>query len=331
MNDYSLKKKAAIISLSIGLGMFIFKMIAYLITGSAAIFSDAAESVVHVMATGMALFSIILSAKPPDDSHPYGHGNVEYFSAGIEGLLILIAAIFIIYESTLSIINGPELQKLGIGAIIITIASTVNLLLGTYLIKTGKKTNSLTLIADGKHVLTDSITSFGVIAAVLIVIITDILIFDPIIAILVALNILFTGWKLIREAIGGLMNEANPELLEKVCNKLISLKKDYWIDIHEFRFWQSGNKLFLDFHLILPYYFTIKQTHQEENEIEAELENNFPNTDLKIHLDFCVPELCKYCNYSDCKVRTAEKSRDFIWDVNKLTGKPIYLKEEADH
>jgi cation diffusion facilitator family transporter len=330
MDDNNLKKKAAIISLSIGVGMFVFKMIAYLITGSAAIFSDAAESVVHVMATGMALFSIILSSKPPDDSHPYGHGNVEYFSAGIEGILILIAAIFIIYESTLSIISGPQLQKLGIGAIIITIASTVNLLLGTYLIQTGRKTNSLTLVADGKHVLTDSVTSFGVIAAVVIVMITDILILDPIIAIIIALNIVFTGWKLIREAIGGLMNEANPELLKKVCDKLILIKKDYWIDIHELRFWQSGDKLFLDFHLILPYYFNIKQTHQEENNIEEELKNNFPKTELKIHLDFCVPELCKYCNYSDCQVRTEAKSIEFKWDENKLSGGPIYLRSKTN-
>lgn len=327
MDNNQLKKKAAILSLSVGLAMFIFKVAAYIITGSAAIFSDAAESVVHVMATGMALFSIILSAKPPDESHPYGHGNVEYFSAGIEGLLILVAAIFIIYESTISIINGPQLQKLGVGAIIITIASTVNLWLGTYLVRIGRKTNSLTLVADGKHVLTDSITSFGVIAAVVIVLITDIVILDPVIAIIIALNILYTGWKLIREAIGGLMNEANPELLKKVCDKIVSLKKNYWIDIHELRFWESGDKLFLDFHLILPYYFNIKQTHQEENELEAELRNSFPNTELKIHLDFCVPELCKYCNYSDCEVRTEIKSKSFIWDVNKLTGSPIYLKD----
>ncbi len=327
MENNQLKKKAAILSLSVGVGMFIFKIAAYLITGSAAIFSDAAESVVHVMATGMALFSIILSSKPADESHPYGHGNVEYFSAGIEGILILVAAIFIIYESTIAIINGPQLQKLGIGAIIITIASTVNLLLGTYLIRTGRKTNSLTLVADGKHVLTDSVTSFGVIAAVIIVLITDIMLLDPIIAILIALNILYTGWKLIRQAIGGLMNEANPELLEKIGNKLISLKKNYWIDIHELRFWESGDKLFLDFHLILPYYFTIKQTHQEENEIEAELRESFPNTELKIHLDFCVPELCKYCSYTDCNVRSDIKSRDFKWDVNKLTGVPIYIRD----
>jgi cation diffusion facilitator family transporter len=324
MENFQLKKRAAIISLSIGIGMFVFKIGAYLITGSAAIFSDAAESVVHVLATGMALFSIILSSKPADDSHPYGHGNIEFFSAGIEGLLILIAAIFIIYESIGSIIAGPKLHQLGIGAIIITLASTVNLLLGNYLIRTGKKTNSLTLVADGKHVLTDSITSFGVIAGVLLVMLTDILLLDPIIAIVVALNILFTGWKLIRESVGGLMIEANPVILKKLSDTLIHAKKDYWIDIHELRFWQSGDKLFIDFHLILPYYFNIKQAHDEENFIESELQKVFSNVDSKIHLDYCLPDLCKFCNYQTCTVRSEIKSRSINWNINKLTGKPVY-------
>ena len=324
LNSYtgqlSIRKRAAIISLVVGFSMFFFKISAYLLTGSSAIFSDAAESVVHVLATSMALYSIILSSRPADDSHPYGHGNVEYFSAGIEGILIAFAAIFIIYEGVVAIIEGPELQQLGIGAIVITFASVVNLLLGKFLIQTGKKTNSLTLIADGKHVLTDSITSFGVIIAVLLVIITDIQILDPIIAILVALNILFTGWKLIRESIGGSMNEVKPETLKKLSDKLISIKKEYWIDIHELRFWHSGDKVFIDFHLILPYYFNIKQTHEEENLIEAEIQNEFPLADLKLHLDYCIPQLCRFCSYNECEVRSENKTVQFDWNMNKLIG-----------
>lgn len=325
-DQLTIRKKAAIISLIVGFGMFFFKIGAYLITGSAAIFSDAIESIVHVMATSMALYSIILSSRPADESHPYGHGNVEYFSAGIEGFLIAVAAIVIIYESVVAILVGAELKQLGIGAIIITIASVVNLILGNYLIRTGKKTNSLTLVADGKHVLTDSITSFGVIAAVLLVIFTGIELLDPIIAILVALNILYTGYKLIRESIGGLMNEVKPETLNKLSNKLVSIKKDYWIDIHELRFWQSGDKVFIDFHLILPYYFNIKQTHEEENEIEAELQKDFSQADLKIHLDYCIPQLCKFCNYTECDKRGDNKSEIFTWDVRKLTGQPVYKR-----
>lgn len=323
-NQIKLRKKAAVISLIIGLSMFVFKITAYLITGSAAIFSDAAESIVHVLATGMALFSIFLSSRPADNSHPYGHGNIEYFSAGIEGLLIIIAAVVIIYEGVNSIIAGPELKQLGIGAVVITLASIVNLLLGNYLIRTGKKTNSITLVADGKHVLTDSITSFGVIIAVILVIITGIMLLDPIIAILVALNILFTGYKLIRESIGGLMNEVDQQKLDKLTDKLISIKKDYWIDIHELRFWQSGDRVFIDFHLILPYFFNIKQTHEEEAFIRKELQKDFERTDLKVHLDYCISDLCKFCSYDECKVRKEVKSRDFSWNQSKLVGEPIY-------
>ena len=319
-----LRKKAAIMSLIVGLSMIVFKIGAYLITGSAAIFSDAAESIVHVLATLMALFSIYLSSRPADSSHPYGHGNVEYFSAGIEGLLIVIAAIVIIIESVSSIIAGPELKQLGVGAIVIFFASVVNLILGNYLIRTGKKTNSLTLVADGKHVLTDSITSFGVIIAVILVILTDIELLDPIIAILVALNILITGYKLIRESIAGLMNEVDQKMLDKLTDKIISIKKDYWIDIHELRFWQSGDKIFIDFHLILPYFFNIKQTHDEESYIRSELQKDFPHAELKIHFDYCIDDLCKFCNYKDCKFRKEEKSKSFVWDQKKLIGPPIY-------
>jgi len=320
----NLRKKAAYISLSIGIGMFFIKMTAFFITGSVAIFSDAAESVVHVAATAMALFSIILSSKPADESHLYGHGNVEYFSAGVEGFLIVLAAGFIIYQAIVDIIAGPTIESLSIGVIFISAAGIINLGLGYYLIKTGKNTNSITLIADGKHVLTDAVTSIGVIIGITLVIVTDFVLIDPLLAIIVAFNILFTGYKLIRESIGGLMLETNPETLKKISDKLISIKKEYWIDIHELRYWQSGDKMYIDFHLILPYYFTIEQSHKEEKFIDDELEKEFPNSQIKIHFDYCIPELCKFCGYLKCKVRKEEKKIDFEWNTEKSRGPAIY-------
>ena len=323
-DQLNLRKKAAYISLAIGIGMFITKMTAYLITGSVAIFSDAAESVVHIGATGMALFSIILSSKPADESHLYGHGNIEYFSAGAEGLLIIIAAGYIIYEAVMSLINGPTLESLSIGVIFIAAAGFVNLALGYYLITTGKKTNSITLIADGKHVLTDAITSIGVLIGIVLVLITDFILLDPIIAIIVAINIVFTGYKLIRESIGGLMLETNPEILKLISNILIAMKRDYWIDLHELRYWQSGDRTFMDFHLILPYYFTIEQSHKEEKRIDDELEKEYPNSQIKIHFDYCNYDLCKYCGYQKCNVRKEEKKINFDWNVEKLVGNAVY-------
>jgi cation diffusion facilitator family transporter len=324
IEQINLRKKAANISLAVGIGMFITKMTAYFITGSVAIFSDAAESVVHVAATGMALFSIILSSKPADKTHLYGHGNVEYFSAGVEGFLILLAAGVIIFTAVGDIIAGPTLESLNIGVIFISAAGVVNLGLGFYLVRTGKKTNSITLVADGKHVLTDAYTSIGVLVGVILVMITGYLLLDPILAIIVAVNIVFTGYKLIRESVGGLMLETNPEMLKKISDKLISMKKNYWIDIHELRYWQSGDRTFIDFHLILPYYFTIEQSHKEEKIIDEELEKDFPNSQIKIHFDYCVPELCKFCGYDICKVRTEEKKINFEWNVEKSAGKAVY-------
>ena len=320
----NLRKKAAYLSLAVGISMFITKMTAYFITGSVAIFSDAAESVVHVAATGMALFSIILSSKPADETHLYGHGNVEYFSAGVEGFLIVFAAGVIIYQAILDIIAGPTLESLSIGVIFISAAGIVNLALGYYLIRTGKKTNSLTLVADGKHVLTDAITSIGVLVGITLVLITDYVMLDPILAIIVALNIVFTGYKLIRESIGGLMLETNPEILKTISDRLISIRKDYWIDLHELRYWQSGDKTFMDFHLILPYYFTIEQSHNEEKRIDEELQKEYPNSQIKIHFDYCNYDLCKFCGYEKCDVRKEEKRINFNWDIQKLAGDAIY-------
>lgn len=321
---YKIKKRAAYLSLTVSFVLFFAKMGAYLITGSAAVFSDAAESIVNILATIMAIISIIISTKPADDSHKYGHGNIEYFSAGIEGTLILVAAVIIIFQSVSDLIQGVELHSLNIGLIVIGLAGLINLLLGYYLIRTGRKTDSLTLIADGKHILTDSVTSLGVLVGIFLVIITEISILDPLVAIAVALNILKTGYSLIRVSIGGLMMETDPAMLEKISDFLAQIRKNYWIDIHELRYWKSGDKLFTDFHLILPCYLTIEQTHKEEKEIEEKLENELKNSQIKIHFDYCKPELCRFCGYSTCEIRKEERSVNFEWDVQKLTGEAIF-------
>jgi cation diffusion facilitator family transporter len=325
-NNIKTKKRAAWISLIIGLGMLLGKLAAFYITGSSAIFSDAAESVVHVAATSMALFSIYLSSKPADESHLYGHGNIEYFSAGIEGFLIVIAAISIIYFSIEDLLQGVKTEQLGTGTVIIAAAGIINLFLGFYLVKIGKSTNSLTLIADGKHVLTDSFTSIGVVSGLVIVLLTDFLFLDPIIAIIVAINILITGYKLIRGSIGELMNETDKEMLLAISDQLCSIRKDYWIDIHHLRFWKSGENIFMDFHLILPYYYSIKQSHLEEEFIEDKLQEIFSNSGVRIHMDYCKDECCKFCELQTCTERKELKSISFDWDYKKFIANPIYVE-----
>ena len=319
------KKRVAWISLLVGVGMFISKFSAYLITGSSAIFSDAAESVVHVAATIMALYSIYLSAKPADDSHLYGHGNVEFFSAGVEGLLIFIAAITIIYFSVDDLLHGVSTKSLDVGTAVIGVAGLINLFLGLFIVKKGKDTNSLTLIADGKHVLTDSYTSIGVVIGLTLVLITGVLVLDPIIAIIVASNILITGFKLMRESIGGLMNETDKQTLELISSTLKNIRKEYWIDIHHLRFWKSGDLVVIDFHFLLPFYFTIKESHLEENYIENEMEKIFPNCSVRIHMDYCNERACKFCENKNCSERKEPHLIDYSWTTELMIGDPVYI------
>jgi len=322
-DNFHLKKRAALLSLIIGLLIFGVKIVAYLLTNSSAIFSDAAESVVHIMATVMALYSIILSAKPADESHLYGHGNVEYFSAGIEGTLIIIAAATIIYKSIISITAGVQPKALDFGTLLIGFAGVVNLALGFYLIEKGKKTNSITLIADGKHVLTDSFTSIGIVVGLTLVVVTKFYLFDPIIALIVALNIIVTGVKLVRQSIGGLMNETDKELLNQIVNLLNKIRKPYWIDLHHLRFWTSAEKVYIDFHLSVPYYLSIKDSHLEEDFIREALEKEIPESDVRIHFDYCDEILCEYCDFAGCEVRKKPKNKNLNWTIQKAIGNPV--------
>ncbi len=323
-----IKKKAALISLIIGFLMFFGKIGAYLLTGSAAVLSDALESIVHIVATSFAFYSLVLSTKPADKEHPYGHGKVEFFSAGFEGAMIIVAAFAIIAYAIKAILTEHEISSLDTGAGIITAASIVNLLLGLYLVRTGKKTKSLVLIADGKHVLTDSITSFGAVAALILVLITGIKLFDPIVAIILALNILWTGKNLVRESIGGLMNENDAKIINSIAEELEDDRKNYpdWIDVHRLRYWKSGDKYMVDFHLIVPYYKSVSESHVTVDMVEREIIKALGTKQVEslIHLDPCNPRCCYICSMPECLVRKEPKTEYVKWDSRKIVSLPTY-------
>ena len=248
--------------------MFIGKTYAYFLTGSAAILSDAAESVVHVVAVGFAAFSLWLSMRPPDESHPYGHEKVTFFSAGIEGAMIVLAALYIIYEAIHKWLHGLVLENLGTGTLFTVAATLINAALGFYIVRQGKRHKSLILVANGKHVLTDSWTSFGVIVGLILVMWTEWLPFDPILAILVALNILWSGGKLIRQSVGGLMDERDPVIEGKIRSALDAETKKRKLQYHEFRYRNTGSSLWVDLHLLFPKNTSIKLAHSLATEIE---------------------------------------------------------------
>lgn len=326
-----IRQKAIAISLAVGFLLLILKFAAYWITGSAAILSDALESIVNVVASGFAAYSIYLSGKPADRSHPYGHGKIEFFSAGVEGALICVAALVIIVAAVRGLIFGVELHALNAGLILVAAGAIINLWLGWFLIRTGKKTNSLTLEADGRHVLTDSLTSFAVIIGLVLVLLTGWSWLDPLVAILVALNILRSGGHLLRQSIGGLMNEADSGSLETVLDTLIRDRRPAWIDVHQLRLWKSGDRSFIDFHLTVPFYWTVEEGHATQEEVAEKIRQAFEGkADVLVHVDPCTPDLCRSCTVKDCPERTQPSQGQPTWTVETLISRPFIRSPESD-
>jgi cation diffusion facilitator family transporter len=265
--------------LSLGVGFFMLasKLAAYWITGSAAILSDAAESVVHIVAVAFAAYSLWLSLKPADRSHLYGHDKISFFSAGFEGAMIVMAAFYIIYISIQKWLAGLKLEHLGLGTGLIVLASLINGGLGYFLIRMGRKHRSLILEANGRHVLTDCWTSIGVVAGLTLAILTGWLEFDPVVAILVALNILWSGGHLIRRSIGGLMDEVDPDIEVRLRKSLDALTSDLGLQYHGLRHRSSGNKIWAEFHLLFPKGILLESAHALATRIEEQLMADVPN------------------------------------------------------
>jgi len=221
-----------------------------------------------------AAFSLWLSFKPPDSDHPYGHEKISFFSAGIEGGLIVTAAIFIIYEAIQKWVSGLRVENLDNGTLIVACAAVLNAGLGWYLLWQGKKHDSIILVANGKHVLTDSWTSFGVVGGLLLVLWTGWLPFDPILAIFVALNIIWSGGKLIRISVGGLMDEVDPEADRRIREVLDAETRKYSLEYHELRNRKSGSTVWIDFHLLFPSGTSIEVAHDLATKIEAAIKKS---------------------------------------------------------
>jgi len=263
-------------SLGIGVLMFGLKVGAYLLTGSAAILSDAAESVVHVVAVAFATYSLALSFRPPDARHPYGHAKISFFSAGFEGAMIILAALFIIYESIRKWVTGFELERLDAGLGLTALAVVLNGGLGWWLVRLGKQQNSLILRANGRHVLTDCYTSIAVIAALLLVMFTGWKHWDPLFGILVALNILWSGGHLIRESYAGLMDEAEPTTQAAITAVVERETQARGLRFHALRHRNLGNATQVDLHLLFPAATSIREAHAQATAVEAALMAAFP-------------------------------------------------------
>jgi cation diffusion facilitator family transporter len=304
--DHAARRRAAWISLVAGAAIFIGKMVTWQLTGSVAVLSDALESTVNIAAAALLVFSMFVAARPADRDHPYGHGKVEFLSAGIEGALIVVAAVLIAVEAIGQLIRGGAPHDLSLALISLAALSGGNALLGFYLLRTGRAAQSLALVADGRHVLADVWTSAGVLVGLAAVKLTGIAWLDPAVALAVAANIVREGFRVARSALRGLMDEADPELLSRLVAAVARDRASHEIDVHGLRAWRSGALVHADLHLVVPRYYDAERLHEISEVVEARLLAGVAEPgEAVVHFDPCGPVHCPTCEMPACRVRSA--------------------------
>jgi cation diffusion facilitator family transporter len=290
------------------------KFWAFFLTNSVAILTDALESIVNVTAGTITLLSLMVAAKPRDSSHPYGHGKAEFISAGIEGTLITLAGLLIFYEAGKKLFNPGEVSSLDTGLILISISGIVNLLAGLFAIKTGKKTNSLGITATGKHLISDAVSTAGLVTGLIILYFTGWQWIDSVVAFLFGGMIIYTGYKIVRTSIAGIMDESDEELLNNLVKYLDRNRMENWIDLHNLRVIKYGNQLHIDCHLTLPWYMNLNEAHIEIDSLSRLIKEEFGDLiELFVHTDGCLPFSCKICNKQDCTVRKHPFKEKIEW------------------
>ncbi|GAA5092995.1 cation diffusion facilitator family transporter [Chryseobacterium ginsengisoli] len=303
-----------------GVILFIGKIVAWKLTNSDAVFSDAMESIVNVISAFMGLYSLHLAAKPKDEDHPYGHGKVEFVTSGIEGALIAIAGIMIIYEGVNSLVVGKTLNKLDWGIWIIAATAIVNYFLGYISIKKGQEENSLVLVASGKHLQSDTITTLGVVISLVIVYFTKIYWIDSAVALIFGGYIIVVSYKIVRKSLSGIMDEQDPELLNQIIKVLEDNRRTEWIDVHNMKIQQFGANLHIDAHITLPWYYSLRDAHNEmEKMIILLAENINRSIEFNFHMDDCKPISCPVCQIKDCPVREKDFVKRVIWTPENVT------------
>ena len=304
--DHAARRRAAWLSLVVGLVIFLGKLATWQLTGSVAVLSDALESTVNIAAAALLVFSMQLAARPADRDHPYGHGKVEFLSAGVEGALIVVAALLIAIEAVGQLLDPQPLHDLNLGLFALAGLSLGNAALGAYLVRTGRAAHSLALIADGKHVLADVWTSAGVLGGLALVQLTGFAWLDPVVALAVAANIVREGLRLARSAVRGLMDEADPALLEALAATFARARPPEWIDAHGLRAWRSGAMVHVDLHLVVPRYYDAARLHEVSETVEARLLAGLAEPgEAVVHFDPCGPVHCAGCEMPECHVRGA--------------------------
>ena len=298
--------------------LFIIKIIAWHITRSVSVLTDALESTVNVIAGFISLFSLYIAARPRDANHPYGHGKAEFLSAGVEGSLITVAGFIIIYASINSLIHPQPLKQLDDGILLISITALINYITCYHCVKTGKKNNSLALTASGKHLQTDTWSTLAIIAGLILIWFTQLQWIDSAVAIGFAFFIIFTGYRIVRSSVAGIMDEADKALLQRMVALLNANRR---IDLHNLRIIKYGNVLHMDCHLTVPWYLTVKEAHVEIDILSLLIKKEFgESVELFVHADACLEFSCRICNKMDCAVRQHAFEKRIEWTIDNISS-----------
>jgi cation diffusion facilitator family transporter len=299
--------------------LLIVKFAAYYITNSVAVLTDALESIVNVVAGFIGLYSLYVSAKPKDIDHPYGHGKAEFISAAVEGTLVLSAGTVIIYSAIKSLLFPQPITQIDTGIYLISATAVINWLLGYVAWRRGVKTNSQALIASGKHLQTDSFTTVAIIIGLILIAITNYLWIDSLVGILFGCYIVYTGYKIVRSSLAGIMDEADMKLLSEMVDLLNKSRRDNWVDLHNLRVIKYGNVLHVDCHLTVPWYLTVDQAHEEVERLGELIRKDFGESlELFVHSDGCRYFQCHICDKKDCPVRQHDFKKEIKWTVNNI-------------
>jgi cation diffusion facilitator family transporter len=299
--------------------IFAIKITAWILTKSIAIYTDALESIVNIVAGFLGLYSVWLSAQPKDKNHPYGHGKVEYISSAIEGSLIFIAGIIIIFEAITHFIHPQPISELSAGIWLISLTALINGALGWYAIQYGKKINSIAIETSGKHLITDTYSTIGIILGLIVINFTQIIILDTILASIMGLIIVYNGYKVIRKSLAGIMDEADMNLLKDIIKFANSKRKPDWIDLHNLRAIQYIDILHIDAHMTIPWYYDVQHAHDTVKQLEDSIKIQFNNkAEFFIHTDPCSEKSCKLCMISKCAVRKHPFNHIVEWNINNV-------------
>lgn len=299
--------------------LFIAKIAAYYFTHSLAILSDALESIVNMVAGFIGLYALYVAAKPKDNDHPYGHGKAEFISAGVEGALIVVAGLVIIYQTVETFFIPSHVQRLDTGLWLVGATAVINYVVGLICIKMGKKNNSLALISSGKHLQVDTYSTAAIIVGLLLMLLTNILWLDKVIALLSSALILYNGYKIIRASLAGIMDEADTALLNKLIVVLNANRNENWVDLHNLRVIKYGSLLHIDCHLTLPWFLNIHEGHKEIDELTKLITANFGDSiEFFVHTDGCLDFSCSICNKIDCTKRKRPFEHQVEWTLGNV-------------